>query len=104
MEIFLKIWSSYLEERQADRSLFVNYKDSENNNSLVSKTNHKSEVKANQECYAFSESVMEAFSESVMEGNKPMRNNPLLYIGEPWMGGSENREAGPTLVGWDEHN
>lgn len=97
MEIFLKIWSSYLEERQADRSLFVNYKDSENNNNLlVSKTNHKSEVKVNQECYAF--------SESVMGGNKPMRNNPLLYIGEPWKGGSENWEAGPTLVGWNEHN
>lgn len=31
------------------------------------------------------------FSESV-------RNNPLFLVGEPWVVGSESREAGSTLV------
>lgn len=52
---------------------------------------HLSKVKINQECRML-------FSESgVLVGNKPMRNNPLFLIGEPWMGGSESREAGPAL-------
>ena len=45
----------------------------------------------NQECHML-------FSESgVLLDNKPMRNNRLFLIGEPWMGGSESREAGPAL-------
>ena len=31
-----------------------------------------------------------------------MRNNPLFLIGEPWMCGSENREADPALLDWDD--
>lgn len=31
-----------------------------------------------------------------------MRNNPLFLIGEPWVCGSENREADPALLDWDD--